>query len=188
MSESKNQDDLLQQLQLLRAEKELLEKHVFVLNECLSVAELKTKISRLENKREMLVSLENLIERIRTEIEPLSYLKSILKNKLEVENQIYNNESNSNIKSKKMSTFDMDYTSIIDCKSLQSQSNSKISSNTNSVSSQKLNDQLLDTNQTPCNSNLSSIVNDGSIDECMLLLDQYDVVTEQEMLNFSKEV
>lgn len=194
MSELKNQNDLLQQLKTLQAEKELLEKHVFVLNECLSVEELKTKISNLEEKQEMLVRLENLIERLRTETEPLSYLKSILKNKVEMENQINSIESKPNINLKKnIPKFDMNYlnTSIADCKSIQPQSVQITSNNsfkTDLISSQKLNDQLLDTIQTPCDSNKGSIVNDGSLDECTSILDQYDVVTDLEMINFSEEV
>lgn len=191
MSESKYQNDLLQQLKTLRAEKELLEKHVFVLNECLSVEELKTKIFNLEKKQEMLVSLENLIERLRTETEPLHYLKSILKKKLEVENQINSIESEPSVNLKQgIPKFDVN-TSITGCKSLQSQSvqiTSNNSTKTDLVSSQKLNDQLLDIIQTPCNSNKGSTDNDGSLDECISLLDQYDVVTDQEMMNFPEEV
>lgn len=84
-SQLKNQPDLLKQIKNLRAEKELLEKHVGVLNNCLSVDELKSKISTLEKKRELLSSLENVIKKLREDVEPLNYLKSVLKQKLEYE-------------------------------------------------------------------------------------------------------
>jgi len=239
-SELKNQDDLLQQLKSLRAEKELLEKHVFVLNECLSVEELKTKISNLEKKKEMLVSLENVIGRLRSEIEPLKYLKSILKTKLDDENQIQSNNVRSellkglleeraeieplkylstilktksdvenNIQSNNIGSescidtgfyFPKPNNSSVDVQLVQQESTTfipQIAQNTPTHSGKykldlnpKLNNvNLIDTFQTPIpsKSNSVSTVNDGSLDECMQLLDQYDVVTDQEILNFPTE-
>lgn len=233
-SELKNQNDLLQQLKSLRAEKELLEKHVFVLNECLSVEELKAKISNLEKKKEMLGSLENVIGRLRAEIEPLKYLKSILKTKLSDENKIQSNNIGSelctdlevcaeieplkylktilktkpdvenkiqtnNVESKlsidleaNVPKFDMEFfnnTSIdvqiaqpVESKTFISQSAQNIPTDSDTidlVSYPKL--------PMPSKSNSVSTKNDGSLDECMQLLDQYDVVTDQEILNFPTE-
>lgn len=200
--ESENQKDLLQQLNSLRAEKELLEKHVFVLNECLSVEELKTKISDLEKKKGMLVSLETTIGRLRAEIEPLKYLKSILKTKLGGENKIesYNIGSEFCIDlNPTASKFDKEFLNAsVDVEAVQpvgfknfaSQSTQNIpsaSAKTGLVSLPKSNDELFQTFQTPSKSNSASIVNDSSLDECMQLLDQYDVVTDQEILNFPTE-
>lgn len=244
-SELKNQNDLLQQLKSLRAEKELLEKHVFVLNDCLSVEELKAKITNLEKKKEMLVSLENVIGRLRSEIEPLKYLKSILKTKLGDENKIQSNnigfeldeglleahaeieplkylntilktksdvenkiQSNNNGSESCIDTrfyvpkldFKLRNNSSVDVQLVQPKSTTfipQISQNTLNHSGNynldlypKLNSvKLIDTFQTPIpsKSNSVSTINDGSLDECMQLLDQYDVVTDQEILNFPTE-
>lgn len=230
-SELKNQNDLLQQLKSLRAEKELLEKHVFVLNECLSVEELKAKISNLEKKKEMLGSLENVIGRLRAEIEPLKYLKSILKTKLsdenkiqsigselctdtevcaeieplkylktilktkpDVENKIQTNNFGSELSidlEANVPKFDMDFsnTSIdvqvaqpIGSKTFISQSTQNIPTDSDTIDL-VLNPML----PMPSKSNSVSTKNDGSLDECMQLLDQYDVVTDQEISNFATE-
>lgn len=241
-SELKNQDDLLQQLKSLRAEKELLEKHVFVLNECLSVEELKTKISNLEKKKEMLVSLENVIGRLRSEIEPLKYLKSILKTKLGDENKIQSNnigseldeglleahteieplkylntisKTKSDVENKIQSNnigsescidmgfyvpkldFKLRKNSSVDVQLVQPESTTYIpqisqdtptnSGNYNLDLYPKLNNDV--NLQTPIlsKSNSVSTINDGSLDDSMQLLDQYDVVTDQEILNFPTE-
>ncbi|KAL4091607.1 hypothetical protein QTP88_026266 [Uroleucon formosanum] len=244
-SELKNQNELLQQLKSLRAEKELLEKHVFVLNDCLSVEELKAKITNLEKKKEMLVSLENVIGRLRSEIEPLKYLKSILKTKLGDENKIQSNnigfeldeglleahaeieplkylntilktksdvenkiQSNNNGSESCIDTrfyvpkldFKLRNNSSVDVQLVQPKSTTfipQISQNTPNHSGNynldlypKLNSvKLIDTFQTPIpsKSNSVSTINDGSLDECMQLLDQYDIVTDQEILNFPTE-
>jgi len=243
-SKLENQNDLLQQLKSLRAEKELLEKHVFVLNECLSVEELKAKISNLEKKREMLVSLEDVIGRLRGEIEPLKYLKSILKTKLDVDDKIQVNnigselgtvleahaeidplkylntimKTKSDVENKNQSNnigsesltdsgfyvpkFDLKLRndSSVDVQLAQPEFTtfiSQIAQNTSTHSGQNNlvlypksnNIKLIDTLQTPIpsKSNSVSTVNDGSFDECMQLLDQYDVVTDQEILNFPIE-
>uniref|UniRef100_A0A2S2R0L8 ATP-dependent RNA helicase n=2 Tax=Sipha flava TaxID=143950 RepID=A0A2S2R0L8_9HEMI len=183
-SEFNNQNDLLHQLKMLRAEKELLEKHVFVLNECLSIDELRAKISDLEKKKEMISSLEKLIAKLRAEIEPLKYLKSILENKLEFEDQKNNFRSQSCI-DLKPNVFKFD-TNI--SKTSLSQMTHNIPTESikkESVSSQKLYDVLSDTNKIL--SNTASVVTNNSIDECMQFLEQYDVVTDQEILNFSEE-
>lgn len=180
MSKLNDQKDLLEQLEKLRLEKELLEKHVFVLNDCLSVDELKTKIADLEKKKEMLISIEDVIGRLRTEIEPLNYLKSILENKLLAEDR-----------SNKIDNFQFGMNFLkTGGKYSQTSNTQSIPTNsikTNSVSSQKLNFKSLETIEMP-KSNTGSIVNDGSLDECMQLLDQYDIVTEQDMLYFSEQV
>jgi len=178
-SNLRNQDDLLQQLETLRAEKDLLEKHVFVLNECLSVEELKSKIADLEIKKKSLISLESMIERIRAEIEPLKYLKSILEKKITTEKQA--------------NQLDIDFKSSIsiltsntseNLKSLLQQSTQNIPNESiqrNSVSSQEINYKPLDAVQIPDTSN-------SVYDECLQLLDQYDIVTDQDMLNLPEEV
>lgn len=246
-SEIKNQNDLLQQLKSLQAEKELLEKHVFVLNECLSVEELKAKISNLEKKKEKLVSLENIIGRLRAEIEPLNYLKTILKTKLDDENKIHSNNVGSELDTvleacadieplkyfntisttksdveRKMQSNNIVSASCIDLESytrvpklnkeLQKSSSvdfkfvqpvgfkTSISQSVQNIptdsgkSNLALNPKFKNVNpvhtfQTPIPSKSNSISteNDGSLDECMQLLDQYDVVTDQEILNFPTE-
>uniref|UniRef100_A0A2S2N9L2 Uncharacterized protein n=1 Tax=Schizaphis graminum TaxID=13262 RepID=A0A2S2N9L2_SCHGA len=239
-SELKNQNDLLQQLKSLRAEKELLEKHVFVLNECLSVEELKTKISNLEKKKEMLGSLENVIERLRAEVEPLKYLKSVLKTKLgdenkmqsknigselcidleehakieplkylktkpDVENKIQSNNIWSELsidlepnvpeyekKNCNNTSIDVQVEQPVRSKTFISQSVEDIPTNsvkTDLSSYSKLNNEFVGTFQTPMPSKCNSVstVNDGSLDECMQLLDQYDIVTDQEILNYPTE-
>jgi len=240
-SELKNQNDLLQQLKSLRAEKELLEKHVFVLNECLSVEELKAKISNLEKKKEMLGSLENVIERLRAEIEPLKYLKSVLKTKLgddnkmqsknigselcidleehveieplkylktvlktkpDVENKIQSNNIWSELsidlepnvpkcetKFCNNTSIDVKVEQPVGSKTFFSPSVENIPTDLSSHT--KVNNELIGTFQTPMpsksKSNSVSTVNDGSLDECMQLLDQYDIVTDQEILNCPSE-
>jgi len=205
-SELKNQNDLLQQLKSLRAEKELLEKHVFVLNECLSVEELKTKISNLEKKKEMLGSLENVIERLRAEVEPLKYLKSVLKTKLGDENKmqsknIWSSELSFDLEpnvpkyEKKIcnnTSVDVQVEQPVGSKTFISQSVEDIPTNlvkTDLNSYSKFNNELIGTFQTPMpsKSNSVSTVNDGSLDECIQLLDQYDIVTDQEILNYPTE-
>ncbi|XP_025194977.1 ATP-dependent RNA helicase DRS1-like isoform X2 [Melanaphis sacchari] len=238
-SELKNQDYLLEQLRALRAERELLTKHVFILNECLSVEELKAKISNLEKKKEMLGSLENVIGRLRAEIEPLKYLKSILKTKLGDENKMQSNnidtqlftdleacveiESLKNLKTKldvenkiqpknirqELSIveandpkLDMEFCNNISddvqvvqsvgSKTFVSQSTQNMladSVKTDLCPYPKLNNELIGAFQIPMSSTSNSVstVNDGSLDESIQLLDQYDVVTDQEILNFSTE-
>jgi len=238
-SQIKNQNDLLQQLESLRAEKELLEKHVFVLNECLSVEELKAKISNLEKKKEKLVTLENIIGRLRAEIEPLNYLKSILNTKLVDENKIQSNnirselgtvletraeikpqkylntiltaksdverkiQSNNigsesyprvpklNIERQNIPSADFKLVQPVGFKTSISQSAQNIhtdSGRSNLVLNPELkNDNFNNTSQTPIPSKSISVSteNDGSLDECEL--DQYDVVTVQEIFNFPSE-
>lgn len=191
----KDQDDLQQQLKLLRAEKELLEKHVFVLNECLSVEELKIKIANIEKKKEMLISLEKLIEKLRKEIEPLTFLKSILSKKLTDENETNIKELKSFIDlNSNTPKVDKDFSQTSEFNislPLQSLQTINIMAKTDSFPKQKINyDQLSMTNQTqnPTKSHSVSSVNDNSIDEYMQLLDQYDVVTVQEVLNFPEDV
>lgn len=191
----KDQEDLQQQLKLLRAEKELLEKHVFVLNECLSVEELKIKIADIEKKKEMLNSLEKLIEKLRKEIEPLTFLKSILNKKLTDENETNIKELNSFIdlnsntpKVDKGFSQTPEVNTSLPLQSLQTINNM---AKTDSFPKRKINDDELSmTNQTqnPNKSHSVSSVNDNSIDEYMQLLDQYDVVTAQEVLNFPEYV
>lgn len=191
-SESKNQYDLLQQLKMLRAEKELLEKHVFVLNECLSIEELKTKIDDLEKKKEKLVSLENLVDRLRAEIEPLKYLKSILGKKVEIENKTCGVGLKSIGSKSDNANLDLNFFNTSSNPKFEQsdniQTNSNNSSKTNSFSSQKFRRDIMEAILAPLKSDSVSTVNDGSIDECLQFLDQYDVVTDQEMLSFSKEV
>lgn len=189
-SNTENQNELLQQLQKLRAEKELLEKQVIVLNECLSVDELKSKIYNLEKKKEMLLSLENMIRKLRVEIEPLKYLKSILENKLINENQTNVTDESYIDLIQNVSKLNIELNNIkTECKTQQTQNTPVDSTKTVLVQSQILQDEILDTKQTTTsNSNSMSIINDGSIDECVQLLDQYDVVTDQEIVNFSNEV
>lgn len=187
----KDQDDLQQQLKLLRAEKELLEKHVFVLNECLSVEELKIKIADIEKKKEMLISLEKLIEKLHKEIEPLTFLKSILNKKLTDENQTNVKEQGSFIDlNSNTPKVNMDFLQISEVNTslpLQSLQTINNMTKTGSSSTQKINyDELIMTNQTQ-NSTKSHSVSPVN-DEYMQLLDQYDVVTVQEVLNFSEDV
>lgn len=180
-SKLKDQDDgLLQELKKLRAENELLEKHVFVLNECLSINELKEKISMLEKKKEQLNSLEEMIGRLRAEIEPLQYLKSVLEGKLVNQNKTITNKS---LACTDLNSICMDHLNELntDCKTSQSQNSKNIPADL--VLSQNSHDDLLN---TPTNS--ISFVNEGSFDECMQLLDQYDVVTDLEISNFPSEV
>lgn len=189
-SELENQDHLIQQLKKLRAENKLLEKHVFVLNECLSVNELKEKISILEKKKEKINSLEEMIGRLRAEIEPLKYLKSILENKLINENKAIINKSLKIIDLKPVCTGNLNELKT-ECKNSQSQYLKTIptnSTNTDSVSSEKSYDLLNTHNNLNAISNAMSSVNDSSLDECMQLLDQYDVVTDLEISNFPDEV
>lgn len=182
-SEIKNQNDLLQQLKSLRAEKELLEKHVFLLNECLSVEELKAKISNLEKKKEMLASLETVINRLKTEVEPLGYLKSILENKESHTNQ---NGSESCIKlESSFSNIGME--SINASTNFNTQKIPAASNKTQKFPSLQL-DKFTDTIQTVTNSVdklTKSIVNDGIIDECMQLLDQNIPSTSTKTQTFS---
>lgn len=201
----KDQDDLLEQLKLLRAEKELLEKHVFVLNECLSVEELKIKIADIEKKKEMLISLEKLIEKLRKEIEPLTFLKSILNKKLTDENETNIKELKSfidlNSNTPKVdkdfsqtSKVNEDFSQISEVNTslpLQSLQTINNMAKTDSFPKQKISyDELSMTNQTqnPNKSYSVSSVNDNSIDEYMQLLDQYDIVTVQEVLNVPEDV
>lgn len=201
----KDQDDLLEQLKLLRAEKELLEKHVFVLNECLSVEELKIKIADIEKKKEMLTSLEKLIEKLRKEIEPLTFLKSILNKKLTDENETNIKELKSfidlNSNTPKVdkdfsqtSKVNEDFSQISEVNTslpLQSLQTINNMAKTDSFPKQKISyDELSMTNQTqnPNKSYSVSSVNDNSIDEYMQLLDQYDIVTVQEVLNVPEDV
>lgn len=180
-SELNNQDDLIQQLKKLQAENKLLEKHVFVLNECLSVNELKEKISILEEKKEKINSLEDMIGRLRAEIEPLKYLKSVLENKLINENKTVMNKPLTNIDLNPVCTDNLNELNT-ECKTSQSQHLKTIPTNST-------NDGLLN---TPDNSNAISktiaSLNDGSLDECIQLLDQYDVVTDLEISNFPEKV
>lgn len=192
MESAINQNVLLEQLKQLQAEKASLEKHVFMLNECLSVDELKDKIKHLEKKQEMLVKLEKYIGRLRNQVEPLKYLKMTLETKLLFEGQLNQCQSKSFNESKPMdSESDSDLMKLNIFKSLP------VSKSLHSESTQKVYPvltnsdvrHLMDLNQTvptPSSTNSMSIVNDESLDEATQLLEQYDVVTDQEILNFSE--
>lgn len=186
-----NENELLEQLKQLQVEKAYLEKHVSVLNECLSIEELKEKILHLEKKKDMIISLENVIEKLREQIEPLKYLKMTLKTKLSFDSQMKQSQPKSFNESKPSnSKFDSDFfKSLPGSKASQSQSTQHIYpdlTKTDKISTQKLYDNLIDLVQTPSSSNSMSIVNDECLDEATQLLEQYDVVTDQELLHFSE--
>lgn len=190
-SKSANENELLVQLKQLQAEKAFLEKHVSMLNECLTIEELKEKISYLEKKKEMIISLENVIEKLREQIEPLKYLKMTLEKKLLFENQTKQPQLKCFNESKPSdSKFDIDFFKISPVSTtLQSQNTQNIYpdlTKTDTISTQKLYDNLIDLVQTPSSSNSMSIVNDECLDEATQLLEQYDVVTDQEILHFSE--
>lgn len=217
-SESIDQNDILQQLKTLRAQKEFLEKRMFVLNECLSSEELKTQISNLEKKKELIIVLENAIKQLRTEIEPLQFLKSILEDKLKIENQtnkIGSKSSNDKELYRSKSTTlnninELDslipllkLTDAEVLKSLNStaknvfgstqtllndKAESEAKSNSVFLSQELIDaDDLFSSTQTPVKVKSVSSEN-NSIDECMQLLDQYDIVSDQEVINILNEV
>lgn len=153
----------------------------------------------MKKKKKAIVVLENLKERLRAEIEPINYLKMTLETKLSFEN--LNNQSQPkslNTKSKscgsKLDTDTCDTDMNIDfikkilvSKILQSQSTQNISTNLSKpdfISKQKLYDNLTDIVSSIPNS--IPIVNDEHFSEDSLLLEQYDIVTNQEILNFSE--
>ncbi|XP_050520120.1 eukaryotic initiation factor 4A-III-like isoform X1 [Daktulosphaira vitifoliae] len=81
MDTNKGKQNLEDQIKTLVMEKDLLKKQLNVLNECLSIEELKNKIEDLEMKMKTIALLENMIKQLRQDVEPLNYLKSILKEK-----------------------------------------------------------------------------------------------------------
>lgn len=78
------QIQLQNQVLELCAEKRILESKIGVLNECLSLEKVKKKISDLENKQKILNTLENMVCKLKTDIEPLTYLKQVLQRQLMV--------------------------------------------------------------------------------------------------------
>ncbi|XP_050423891.1 probable ATP-dependent RNA helicase ddx52 isoform X2 [Adelges cooleyi] len=73
----------------LNEHNKVLQERVTVLKECLSIEKLKSKISELEKKEQLLLSLEKEIEKLKIEIKPLEYLKKIFQK--EIENSTKNN-------------------------------------------------------------------------------------------------
>lgn len=78
----KKKNQLQVQVTELFAEKKKLEKEISVLNECLSLEKVKQKISVLENKQKMLTSFEYMVNKLKTDIKPLEYLKQVLQEQL----------------------------------------------------------------------------------------------------------
>lgn len=178
-----NQDDLLQQLRTIRAEKELLEKNVVILNDCLSVKKLKHKISVLEKKKEMIISLQDMIRRLHSETEPLNYLKSILESKLSVENETNKTGLEPSIDlspSIPKIDFNINPSTCCQSKSLQSQSTQNIPEQTKTEDSTLLHKDNEITSKTPL-----ALAEDRSsdvIDEYIQLMEQYDVMDMEEIL------
>lgn len=81
---AKKQRQLQKQIEELFAEKKILQNKICVLNECLSLEKVKKKISQLENKQKILSSLEILVDKLKTDIKPLDYLKQVLQRQLMV--------------------------------------------------------------------------------------------------------
>lgn len=193
-SELKSKSKLLQELKVLKTEKTTLEKYVLFLIECITIEELEKKISDLEKKNKTIVLLENLMERLRAETEPINFLKKTLETKLSFENLNNQSQLKSLNESKpcdfKLDTDDINMNFIkklLVSKILQSQCIQNISTDSSKsdfVSIQKLCDNLTDV--VPSIPNSISIVNDKSFYGASLLLEKYDVVTNQEILNFSE--
>lgn len=78
------QSQLEKQIEELFAERKMLQNRISVLNECLSYEKIKQKISELENKQNILKSLESMVYQMKTEIKPLDYLKQLLQKQLMV--------------------------------------------------------------------------------------------------------
>lgn len=76
------QNQLEKQIEELFAERKMLRSRISILNECLSYEKIKQKICELENKQNILNSLESLVNQMRTEIKPLDYLKQLLQKQL----------------------------------------------------------------------------------------------------------
>lgn len=80
----KKQRQLQKQIEELFTEKKILQNKICVLNECLSLEKVKQKISELENKQKILTSLEIMVDKLKTDIKPLDYLKQVLQRQLMV--------------------------------------------------------------------------------------------------------
>lgn len=80
----KKQRQLQKQIEELFAEKKILQNKICVLNECLSLDKVKQKIAELENKQKILTSLEIMVDKLKTDIKPLDYLKQVLQRQLMV--------------------------------------------------------------------------------------------------------
>lgn len=87
----KKQNQLQEQIEKLFAEKKILQKQMHVLNECLSLEKIKEKVSDLEKKEKILVSLEDMVNKLRIEIQPLNYLRKLLQSQLMVSDTKYLN-------------------------------------------------------------------------------------------------
>lgn len=98
----KNDNLLLKQLKIQYADEKKFENYVGILQDCLSVDELKAKISILEEKLTLLNLLTNMTEKLHAEIEPLNCLKLILKTKLAAKNQTLENKSDGAIDLKEL--------------------------------------------------------------------------------------
>jgi len=85
----KKQNQLQEQINELFAEKQILESTISVLSECLSIEKVRQKISDLENKQKILSSLESMINKLKTDIKPLEYLKQILQKQLSLQSADY---------------------------------------------------------------------------------------------------
>lgn len=185
MESNNREGDMLQELEKLRLEKQLLLKHVFVLNDCLSTDELKRKISDLEKKEEMLISLKGVVERLRVETEPLNYLKSVLEKKISAANEAKITGSESLLDLQPIvPEIDLNLFNLpTDCKSSPSQSTQSIPEQTKiDLTSSIKNNEI---------KNLLASAEEGhfgNIDEYTQLMEQYDVVTIEEILKEIKDV
>lgn len=185
MESNNREGDMLQELEKLRLEKQLLLKHVFVLNDCLSTDELKRKISDLEKKEEMLISLKGVVERLRVETEPLNYLKSVLEKKISAANEAKITGSESLLDLQPIvPEIDLNLFNLpTDCKSSPSQSTPSIPEQTKiDLTSSIKNNEI---------KNLLASAEEGhfgNIDEYTQLMEQYDVVTIEEILKEIKDV
>jgi len=78
----RRKNQLQVQVAELFAENKILANKISVLNECLSLEKVKRKITVLENKQKMLKSFEDMVNKLKTDIIPLEYLKQLLQKQL----------------------------------------------------------------------------------------------------------
>jgi len=89
---AKKQNELQEKIKELFAENKVLQYRMSVLSECLSLEKVKRKIFELEDKQNMLKSLESMINKLKTDVKPLEYLKHTLQQKF-MANAVTNNDS-----------------------------------------------------------------------------------------------
>ncbi|XP_050520122.1 eukaryotic initiation factor 4A-III-like isoform X2 [Daktulosphaira vitifoliae] len=180
MDTNKGKQNLEDQIKTLVMEKDLLKKQLNVLNECLSIEELKNKIEDLEMKMKTIALLENMIKQLRQDVEPLNYLKSILKEKnLDKKNSECTSKNKSINETNEVLLKQPELFTLMNS---LGESDVLLNQNFNEKST------MIDTLNKIFEEPVDVPDENKSLDGSIHLLDQYDMLSEEDFLNVVPEI